>query len=75
MSEKQQEPVQQLEIRHIYTKDVSLETPLVSELLRNNWRPEILIDIDLRSKKLEEENLYEDNLHNFSDFGSNRYWL
>jgi len=59
-SQKQQQSniKQQLEIQRIYIKDLSLEAPGAPEIFREEWRPEISVDLDIKNKQLE-ENVYE----------------
>jgi preprotein translocase subunit SecB len=49
---------QQLEIQRIYVKDLSLEAPGAPDIFREEWRPEIAVDLDVKHKQLE-ENIYE----------------
>lgn len=49
---------QQLEIQRIYIKDLSLEAPGAPEIFREEWRPEISVDLDVKHKQLE-ENVHE----------------
>jgi len=49
---------QQLEIQRIYVKDLSLEAPAAPDIFREEWRPEIAVDLDVKHKQLE-ENVYE----------------
>ena len=49
---------QQLEIQRVYVKDLSLESPSSPEIFREEWRPEIAVDLDVKNKQLE-ENVYE----------------
>lgn len=59
-SQKQQQGnmQQQLEIQRIYIKDLSLESPAAPDIFREEWRPEISVDLDVKNKQLE-ENVYE----------------
>jgi preprotein translocase subunit SecB len=49
---------QQLEIQRIYVKDLSLETPMAPNIFKEEWRPEVAIDLDVKNKQLD-ENLHE----------------
>ncbi len=44
----------QFNIQRIYTKDVSFETPNSPEIFKKEWKPEVKLDLDTRSNKLEE---------------------
>ena len=41
------------EILRIYNKDISLETPNAPEIFRNEWKPEVKLDLDTRSKAVD----------------------
>ncbi|MGD9108785.1 MAG: protein-export chaperone SecB [Gammaproteobacteria bacterium] len=49
---------QQLEIQRIYVKDLSLESPAAPKIFREEWRPELTIDLNIKNNQLE-ENVYE----------------
>lgn len=49
---------QQLEIQRIYIKDLSLESPAAPKIFREEWRPELTIDLNIKNNQLE-ENVYE----------------
>lgn len=44
----------QFTIQRIYTKDVSFETPNSPAIFQKEWTPEVKLDLDTRSNKLEE---------------------
>jgi preprotein translocase subunit SecB len=48
----------QFSIQRIFTKDISFETPNSPAIFQKEWKPEVQLDLDTRSTKLE-ENLYE----------------
>lgn len=48
----------QFAIQRIYTKDISFETPNAPEIFKKEWRPEVKLDLDTRSNKLE-DGVYE----------------
>ena len=54
----EQEAAPQFSIQRIYVKDVSFETPNSPEIFTKEWKPEVKLDIDNKSKKLE-EGVYE----------------
>lgn len=48
----------QFAIQRIYTKDISFETPNAPAVFKQEWRPEVKLDLDTRSNKLE-DGVYE----------------
>ncbi|MEP7704973.1 protein-export chaperone SecB [Paraglaciecola sp. 25GB23A] len=48
----------QFSIQRIYTKDISFETPNSPEIFKKEWKPEVQLDLDTRSNKIDED-LYE----------------
>lgn len=62
MSDKK--PSQTFDIRKIYLKDASLESPAVPDIfLETNSRPEISVDVAIAAKSLEQKHYYEVVLH------------
>ena len=59
MSEQDQQ-AQQIEfsIQRVYVKDISFECPTSPTIFKKEWTPEVSMDIDTKSQKLE-ENVYE----------------
>lgn len=56
-----QEPTQaspEFSIQRVYTKDISFETPNSPVIFQKEWKPDVKLDLDTRSNKLE-EGLYE----------------
>jgi len=53
-SEKQPE----FNIQRIFTKDISFETPNSPKIFQTEWKPEVKLDLDTRSNKLD-DNVYE----------------
>lgn len=53
---KQEGP--QFAIQRIYVKDVSFETPNAPEIFKQQWEPQVHIDLRTENQKLE-ENVYE----------------
>ncbi|MBQ4837499.1 MULTISPECIES: protein-export chaperone SecB [Pseudoalteromonas] len=51
-AEQQEGP--QFNIQRIYTKDVSFETPNSPTIFQKEWTPEVKLDMDTRSAKLDE---------------------
>ena len=54
----QQEAAPQFSIQRIYVKDLSFETPNSPEIFTKEWKPDVKLDLDNRSVKLE-EGVYE----------------
>ena len=48
----------QFSIQRIYTKDISFETPNSPEIFTKEWKPDVKLDLDNRSVKIE-EGVYE----------------
>ena len=48
----------QFAIQRVYTKDVSFETPNSPAIFQKEWTPEVKLDLDTRSNKLD-ENVFE----------------
>lgn len=53
-----QDAAPQFNIQRIYTKDMSFETPNSPAVFQKEWKPEIKLDLDTRSSKIN-ENTYE----------------
>ena len=53
-----QEAAPQFNIQRIYTKDRSFETPNSPAIFQKDWKPEIKLDLDTRSNKIN-DNTYE----------------
>ena len=50
----QEQQTQQFSIQRIFTKDVSFETPNSPAIFQKEWTPEVKLDLDTRSNKLDE---------------------
>ncbi len=44
----------QFAIQRIYTKDISFETPNSPAIFQQEWKPEVKLDLDTRSNKLDD---------------------
>ncbi len=53
--EKNTKPQQIFEIRKIYTKDISCESPNTPDIFRKNWEPETNLKIVTGSKRLDKD--------------------
>lgn len=49
-------PAAQFQIQRIYTKDISFETPNSPAIFRQEWKPEVKLDLDTKSNQLDEHN-------------------
>jgi len=45
----------EFQIQRIYTKDVSFETPNSPVIFQKEWEPDVKLDLDTRSNKLDED--------------------
>lgn len=50
----QEQQTQQFSIQRIFTKDVSFETPNSPAIFQKEWTPEVKLDLDTQSNKLDE---------------------
>jgi len=55
-AQEQQAP--QFAIQRIYTKDISFEAPNSPTIFQKEWKPEVKLDLDTRSNKLD-DSVYE----------------
>ena len=53
-----QQNAPQFNIQRIYTKDISFETPNSPAVFRQEWKPEVKLDLDTKSNQLD-ANTYE----------------
>ncbi|MCY4177629.1 MAG: protein-export chaperone SecB [Endozoicomonadaceae bacterium] len=54
---KDQQP--QFALQRIYVKDISFESPKSPLLFKQNWKPEIKLDLNTSNNKLDEDDFYE----------------
>ena len=54
----EQEAAPQFSIQRIYVKDISFETPNSPTIFTKEWKPDVKLDLDNRSVKIE-EGVYE----------------
>ncbi len=54
-----QTPQQQFTLQRIYTKDVSYESPSSPQIFRQNWQPNVNIDLNTKSSRFDEEGNHE----------------
>ena len=79
MNSKQQEKTnksdndqQQINILKLYCKNSSLEVPNVKTIFAGNWVPDLNISVSTESKKLDEKDTYNVDLHVKCDVTSNK---
>ena len=53
------EQEQQFAIARLYVKDLSFEAPSVPQIFQEDWKPELHLDINTDSSKLDEKGIYE----------------
>jgi preprotein translocase subunit SecB len=58
MSEQTQAQAPQFSIQRLYVKDISFETPNSPQIFTKEWKPDVKLDLDNRSNKIE-EGVYE----------------
>ncbi|MEE2024013.1 MULTISPECIES: protein-export chaperone SecB [Alkalimonas] len=54
-SEQQDPQALQFAIQRIFVKDISFEAPNAPAIFRKEWKPEVKLDLDTRSDKLEDD--------------------
>ncbi len=55
MAENQQADQPQFSIQRVFLKDASFESPGAPEVFRSQWQPQVNLDLNTRSKKLDDE--------------------
>ncbi|MEE2001934.1 protein-export chaperone SecB [Alkalimonas sp. MEB108] len=56
VANQQQDPqALQFAIQRIFVKDISFEAPNAPAIFRKEWKPEVKLDLDTRSEKLEDD--------------------
>ena len=54
-----QAPQQQFTLQRIYTKDISFESPSTPDVFRQQWQPNVNIDLNTKSARVDEEGNHE----------------
>ena len=54
-----EQPQQQFAMQRIYTKDISFESPMSPGVFREKWTPQVAVDLNTRSEKVDEEGNFE----------------
>lgn len=52
-----------IEVKHIYIKDASFESPHTPKILESQWNPNLDIKLHSLNTKMDEDDLYESILH------------
>tara|TARA_R110000823_G_scaffold125385_7_gene252085 strand:+ start:5498 stop:5998 length:501 start_codon:yes stop_codon:yes gene_type:complete len=55
----QQQSQQQFAVQRIYTKDLSFESPMSPGVFREQWQPQVNVELNTRSDKVDEEGNFE----------------
>ncbi|SRR6056297_259517 len=55
----QQQSQQQFAVQRIYTKDLSFESPQTPGVFREQWQPQVNVELNTRSDKVDEEGNFE----------------
>jgi preprotein translocase subunit SecB len=55
----QDQAQQQFVMQRIYNKDLSFESPATPDIFRKQWQPKVNVDLNTRSKALDEQGNYE----------------
>lgn len=58
MAEQANEEQAQFQIQRIYVKDVSFEAPRTPDVFRQDWEPEVKLDINQKAERVE-DTIYE----------------
>ena len=56
---QEQAPQQQFTLQRIYTKDVSFESPSTPQVFRQAWQPNVSVDLNTKSSRIDEEGNHE----------------
>ena len=56
---QEQASQQQFVTQRIYTKDISFESPATPNVFRQEWKPNVNVDLNTKSSRLDEEGNHE----------------
>ena len=56
---KPEEQQQQFAMQRIYTKDLSFESPSTPGIFKTQWQPQVNVDLNTKSDKIDEEGNFE----------------
>lgn len=54
-----EQPQQQFAMQRIYNKDLSFESPSTPEIFKKQWQPQVNVDLNTKSDKIDEQGNYE----------------
>lgn len=50
---------QQFAMQRIYTKDISFESPSTPDVFKKQWQPQVSVDLNTKSEKMDEQGNFE----------------
>lgn len=56
---QQEQPQQQFAMQRIYNKDISFESPATPEVFKKQWQPQVNVDLNTKSDKVDEQGNFE----------------
>jgi len=54
-----EQPQQQFAMQRIYAKDLSFESPATPNIFKTQWQPQVNVDLNTRSDKIDEQGNFE----------------
>lgn len=54
-----QQPQQQFAVQRIYNKDLSFESPMTPAIFREQWQPQVNVELNTRSEKIDDNGNFE----------------
>ena len=55
----EEQPQQQFAMQRIYNKDVSFESPSTPNIFKKQWQPQVSVDLNTKSDKVDEQGNFE----------------
>ena len=56
---QQEQPQQQFAMQRIYNKDISFESPSTPGVFKKKWQPQVNVDLNTKSDKIDDEGNFE----------------
>ena len=56
---QEEQPQQQFSMQRIYTKDLSFESPATPDVFKKQWQPQVNVDLNTKSDKIDEQGNFE----------------
>jgi preprotein translocase subunit SecB len=56
---QQEQPQQQFAMQRIYNKDISFESPATPGVFKKQWQPQVNVDLNTKSDKIDEQGNFE----------------